>query len=120
MNNIEQNSNAEIVESNNETVIEDIDQEQNMQYQQQSPLLDFLASTNGAQIANQMIDAFKGLQVEGNKAQVAISKFDKLMTCVLVIIVVIAVTCLTYFDKFTPSIGVLFGSLVGYIYGKKS
>ena len=79
-----------------------------------------MRTENGTQIANQMIDAFKGLQVEGNKAQVAISKFDKIMTCILVVVVVIAVTCLTYFDKFTPSIGVLFGSLVGYIYGKKS
>lgn len=34
------------------------------------------------------------------------------------IVVIAAVTGLTFFDKFTPSLGVLFGSLVGYIYGK--
>jgi hypothetical protein len=85
-----------------------------------SPVLDFLSTTNGSQIATQMISAFQSLQQEGGKTQLAINKFEKLITCVLVVVIITAVTALTYFDKFTPSIGVLFGSLVGYIYGKKS
>jgi len=86
----------------------------------ESPILDFLATANGSQIATQMITAFQSLKQDGANAHIAISKFEKLITCTLVVVVIIAVTALTYADKFTPSIGVLFGSLVGYIYGKKS
>ncbi len=90
------------------------------QTQPPSPVLDFLATTNGSQIATQMISVFQSLQQDGSKTQLAINKFEKLITCILVVVIIGAVTALTYFDKFTPSIGVLFGSLVGYIYGKKS
>lgn len=67
-----------------------------------------------------MISAFQNLHQGGAKNQLAINKFEKAITCVLVVVIIVAVTILTYLDKFTPSIGVLFGSLVGYIYGKKS
>lgn len=103
-----------------ETTSENGNEQTESHIQQSSPVLDFLSTTNGSQIATQMISAFQGLQHEGSKTQLAISKFEKLVTCVLVVVVIAAVTTLTYFDKFTPSIGVLFGSLVGYIYGKKS
>ncbi|CCN82022.1 hypothetical protein VIBNISFn27_600001 [Vibrio nigripulchritudo SFn27] len=109
-----------VVVENIEITKDSVEQDHTVEYQQHSPWLDFLASENGSKIANQTIEAFQGLQAEGSKAQLAISKFDKAVTCVLVVVVIIAVTGLTYFDKFTPSIGVLFGSLVGYIYGKKS
>jgi len=88
--------------------------------QDPSTILGFISSPNGSQLVSQVVSTIEGLQQHGNKAQIAITKFDKLITCILVLVVIAAVTWLTYADKFTPSIGVLFGTLVGYIYGKKN
>ena len=41
---------------------------------------DFLSTANGSQIATQMISAFQGLQQQGSKAQMAITKFEKLVS----------------------------------------
>lgn len=85
-----------------------------------SPIFDFLSTPQGTEIAQQLINTVQGLKQQGSKAEIAMVKFEKIITCILVIAVITAVTALTYFSKFTPSIGVLFGSLVGYIYGKRS
>jgi hypothetical protein len=81
-----------------------------------SPVLHFLRTEQGKEIVNSVLAYFRNHGAISGKNQ----WWDKLFQALLVLAVLIAVTWLSWEDKFTPSLGVLFGSLVGYIYGKKT
>jgi hypothetical protein len=45
--------------------------------------------------------------------------FEKWLQAGIIFVVVVAASLLSYLGKFDTSLGVLFGTLVGYIFGKK-
>ena len=38
----------------------------------------------------------------------------------IVLVIIVATTCLSAHDKFDASLGVLFGTMIGYAFGKKA
>ncbi len=96
-----------------EEVIEEIDHEP-------SPLLDYLETEKGHQIASRVLSILEGIQqatLATNSKHVIFELWFKVVT---VILVIIAASILTWFEKFNPTMGVLFGTLMGYVFGKKS
>lgn len=45
--------------------------------------------------------------------------FEKWLQAGIIFVVIVAASILSYLGKFDTSLGVLFGTLVGYIFGKK-
>lgn len=45
--------------------------------------------------------------------------FEKWLQGAIIVIVILATSALSYLGKFETSVGVLFGTLVGYIFGSK-
>ena len=85
-----------------------------------SPLLDYLETEKGHQIASRVLSILEGIQqatLATNSKHVIFELWFKVITVVLVII---AASILTWFDRFNPTMGVLFGTLMGYVFGKKS
>jgi response regulator of citrate/malate metabolism len=82
-------------------------------------LLNYLQTENGSKLANRLVDIFaesKHTVVTSSWSQ---ARWEKWLQGGVIFLVVVATATLTYFDKFDTSVGVLFGTLVGYVFGKK-
>jgi hypothetical protein len=79
-----------------------------------NPLLDFLKTESGSKCADGVVNLINSLSQKGH----ATHKWDTVSKVVCIIFVVIATSVLLYFDKFEPSVGILFGTIVGYLFGK--
>lgn len=73
--------------------------------------LKFMETEAGKQIANEVVKFLNSYQKKSAKLEWA---------KILIIALIISATgLLTYFDKFDASLGVLLGTLAGYLFGKK-
>lgn len=84
-----------------------------------SPFWAYMQTEQGHRIAEKLIELFEAGKKSSLLNSGKLAKLDKYLQFFVILAVIVAVTALTYVDKFTPSLGVLFGSLVGYIYGRK-
>lgn len=75
----------------------------------------YIKSQEFQRIVHELISAY----TEKNKIEGIKSSRDKKLQFVIVTSVIIASSVLSYFGKFDTSLGVVFGTLVGYIFGKK-
>ena len=85
-----------------------------------TPVLDYLKTEKGHELASRVVQIIEGIQqatLATNSKHVVFELWFKVITVVLV---VIAASLLTWADKFNPTMGILFGTLVGYVFGKKS
>ena len=85
-----------------------------------SPLLTYLETSRGHELASRVVGIFEGIQratLETNSKHATLELTFKVVTVVCIIFVAGG---LTYFDKFNPTMGVLLGTLLGYVFGKKS
>jgi len=83
-----------------------------------SPFFEYLKTENGHQIASKIltiIDDVKKATLSNTTGSIKLFAWHKI---IIVALVVIAATILTMFDKFNPTVGVLFGTLIGYVFGK--
>jgi hypothetical protein len=91
----------------------------NEQESTSSPFIEYLQTEKGHQMAARVIgmaEDFKKMLLYKSGSQ---SLVEKWQLAIVIFAIVGAVTVLTLFNKFDPSIGILFGVLVGYIIGKK-
>jgi hypothetical protein len=96
-----------------------------------SPFFDYLKSTNGHEIASRVIGLIEGLKkntldihAEQTRLDLQLthkfkSRFIFLQGVVFLSTLVVA-SILVYYDKFNGTVGLLFGTLVGYFFGKKA
>lgn len=85
----------------------------------ESPLLEYLRSDNGHEIALKIVgivDDIKKASLEKNHSY---ARYGIAASASIVIAVVLAAGFLAYFDKFDSPIAILFGTVVGYFFGKR-
>lgn len=83
------------------------------------PLLDYLQSPQGHEIAGRLLSVVEDVKKSTLDKTTNHAAFEKWLQVLIVSIVVTASSVLSYLGKFDTSLGVLFGTLVGYIFGKK-
>lgn len=84
-----------------------------------SPFFDYLQSPQGHEVVTRvltMVDDIKKATITHSASGV---KLEKWLQVGILIVVVIASTALAVMGKFDATIGVLFGTLVGYVFGKR-
>lgn len=83
------------------------------------PLFDYLESERGHQLASRVIDIVEDIKKAALEKSAVHATFEIRLQATVIVVVILATSILTYFERFDSSIGVLFGTLVGYIYGKR-
>jgi hypothetical protein len=81
-----------------------------------SPLLDFLKTESGSKFGEKVVNL---LDILGQKYHTTY-KWDTVSKVGCIIAVVVATSVLLCLGKFEPSVGILFGTIVGYLFGKDS
>ncbi|MCG6150343.1 hypothetical protein LFX15_18750 [Leptospira levettii] len=111
---------------NNDNTVDEIDAIGEFPYL----FFEYLSSENGNQLASRIVSIIEGLKKStvDNNARIEeknleyIHKFNtrfQTLQGVVYVSVLIASSLLAYLDKFTPTIGVLFGTIVGYFFGRR-
>lgn len=83
------------------------------------PFLNYLQSQQGHEIASRVLKIFEDVKKTTLEKTTSHAAFEKWLQALIVVVVVVAASVLSYLGKFDTSLGVLFGTLVGYIFGKK-
>lgn len=83
------------------------------------PFLAYLKSPQGHEIATRLLSVIEDVKKTTLEKTTSHATFEKWLQAGIIAVVVIASSLLSYFGKFDTSLGVLFGTLVGYIFGKK-
>lgn len=83
------------------------------------PVLDYLQSPQGHEIASRILSVVEDVKKATLEKTTSHAAFEKWLQALIIVIVVGASAVLSYLGKFDTSLGVLFGTLVGYIFGKK-
>lgn len=85
-----------------------------------SPLITYLTSKNGHEIATEIVKIIK-TKVDYSVGITKMAQIlDQVVKIVLVALVLGSATWLSIEDKFTPTISLLMGTVVGFVFGKKS
>ena len=83
------------------------------------PFLNYLQTEKGHEALQRVLSMFEDIKKVTLDKTAAQVKFEKMFQLLGVSFVIIATSILTYCDKFEASLGVLFGSIVGYLFGRK-
>jgi hypothetical protein len=83
------------------------------------PLLNYLQSPQGHEIATRLLSVVEDIKKSTLIKTTSHAVFEKWLQAGIIFVVVVAASLLSYLGKFDTSLGVLFGTLVGYIFGKK-
>jgi hypothetical protein len=83
------------------------------------PLFTYLQSPQGHEIATRLLSVVEDVKKSTLEKSTSHAIFEKWLQAGIIFVVVIAASLLSYFGKFDTSLGVLFGTMVGYIFGKK-
>jgi len=83
------------------------------------PFLVYLESEKGHEIASRVLCIFEDIKKAALEKNASHAKFEKWLQVGIVLFVIIASSLLTYAGKFDSTVAVLFGTLVGYLFGKK-
>ena len=84
-----------------------------------SPFLEYLKTEKGHEVVIRVLSIVDDVKKETITHNASHAKLDKWLQIGIVFAVIVASTILTIFDKFNPTIGVLFGTLVGYVFGRR-
>ncbi len=95
--------------------------EESEEYDDIAPTVyDYLQTPQGHEIAKRAVELLEQL-VKSKVTQDATNlRFDKWLQVIIVVAVVLASAVLAALDKFSPTVGVLLGALVGYVFGKRT
>ena len=102
------NNNIQVAHSSEEQPVTDF-----------QPLLNYLQSPQGHEIATRLLSVIEDVKKSTLEKTTSHAAFEKWLQAGIIFVVVIAASILSYLGKFDTSLGVLFGTLVGYIFGKK-
>lgn len=83
------------------------------------PFLYYLESEKGHELASRVLAIIEDIKKATIQTSTSHAKFEKWLQAGIVLVVVVAASTLTYVGKFDSTLGVLFGSLVGYFFGKR-
>lgn len=83
------------------------------------PVVEYLSTKNGHEIASRILTIVEDVKKSTLERNASHAKFEKWLQVGIIVLVVGATTGLIYVDKFDSTVGLLFGTLVGYMFGKK-
>jgi hypothetical protein len=83
------------------------------------PVLNYLQSPQGHEIASRLLKVVEDVKKSTLEKTTSHAIFEKWLQAGIILVVVVAASVLSYLGKFDTSLGVLFGTMVGYIFGKK-
>lgn len=83
------------------------------------PFLNYLQSPQGHEIASRVLSVVEDVKKATLEKTTSHAVFEKWLQAAIIAMVVFSSALLSYLGKFDTSVGVLFGTLVGYIFGKK-
>ena len=83
------------------------------------PIFNYLQSPQGHDIASRVVNVIEDVKKVTLEKTTNHAVFEKRLQAGIILIVVVASSVLSFLGKFDTSLGVLFGTLVGYIFGKK-
>jgi len=83
------------------------------------PFLTYLETDKGHELASRILKIFEDIKKSTLENTSNHAKFEKQLQVIIIVIVVLTSSVLTYHGKFDSTLGVLFGTLVGYLFGKK-
>lgn len=85
-----------------------------------SPFFEYLRSDKGHEVVGRVLAIFEDIKKAAISQQSGHVKRELWMQLGIIGLVVAASTTLAVLGKFDATIGVLFGTLVGYVFGKRS
>ncbi len=83
------------------------------------PVLNYLQSPQGHEIASRVLSIIEDVKKATLEKTTSHAAFEKWLQAGVIVVVIVATSLLSYFGKFETSVGVLFGTLVGYIFGRR-
>jgi hypothetical protein len=83
------------------------------------PFFDYLKSANGHEVTTRILKIVEDIKKAALDKSASHAIFEKWLQAIIIVIVIVATSTLSYLGKFETSVGVLFGTLVGYIFGRK-
>ncbi|ALE39110.1 hypothetical protein KQY10_01570 [Leptospira interrogans] len=103
----------------------------NLEEIEYNSLIDYLTSQPGHEVATRIISLFEEIKKSTLDKNVEMAKINVgnhhkqrtyliIQQTIVFVTIVISSICLAINDKFTPTIGILFGTLIGYFFGKKN
>ena len=101
--------------------LEGPEEECNEDYEPSGTLLlfEYLESDKGHEIVTRVLRIFEDLQKNTVDKSVERIKFDRYFQVSIILAVILATSILTWFGKFDSTVAVLFGAVVGYLFGKR-
>lgn len=84
-----------------------------------SPFFEYLKTPQGHEVTTRMLSIVEDVKKAALDKSSSHAIFEKRLQATIIIIVIISTSILSYLGKFETSVGVLFGTLVGYIFGRK-
>ena len=84
-----------------------------------SPFFEYLKTEQGYKVVTRILDIVDDVKKATIMQTTAHVKIEKWVQLAIILAVVGATSVLTAMDKFDPSVGVLFGTLVGYLFGRR-
>jgi hypothetical protein len=84
-----------------------------------SPLFEYLNTEKGHELVTRILNIVDDVKKVTITHNASYAKLEKWQQIAIVFAVLVASTILTIYDKFNSTIGVLFGTLVGYVFGKR-
>ncbi len=83
-----------------------------------SSFFQYLQSQQGHEMASRVIGLIEDVKKAAVDKSYSNVKFNRWMEAGIIVVVITATVLLSILDKLTPTVGILFGSIVGYFFGK--
>lgn len=84
-----------------------------------SPFLNYLQTKQGHEISSRVLKIFEDIKKSALDHRSKHSITEKWIQAGIILAVIVSSSLLAHFGKFDSSMGVLYGTLVGYLFGKK-
>ena len=82
------------------------------------PFWAYLKTQEGHEIATRVVAIFEALRHAGMDRNALLQRIETFLRYSMVLAVIVAAVTLSLYDKFDSTIGVLFGTLIGYFFGR--
>ncbi len=84
-----------------------------------NPFFEYLRSERGHEIASRIVTVIEDVKKASLDRNFAYAKVGTAASFIIVFAVIVASSTLAYLDKFDSTVALLFGTVVGYFFGKK-